>query len=208
MTHSDPIIIGLSGVPGSGKDEIARHMVRQHGFVRLSFADAIREDLLKLNPSDRYGESYRSLVEMVDMFGWEHMKREFPSIRRLLQDYGKMCRDVWGHDCWIRRLDATRCRSESDRFVITDVRYENEIAYRQQFRGELWYVERPGYGIVNNHESEQFYAVIKSLADRVINNNAGVEQLAQAIDGCLESMWSRYPLTFTLDVGGMGLFGG
>lgn len=57
-------IIGLSGFAGSGKSTVGEYLVREHGFVRLSFATAVkdvtaavfgwdRERLNGLTPQDR-----------------------------------------------------------------------------------------------------------------------------------------------------------
>lgn len=44
---SNPILIGLAGQLKSGKDTIADHLVARHGFVKIGFADTIREEVAK-----------------------------------------------------------------------------------------------------------------------------------------------------------------
>ena len=168
------IVIGLSGVPGSGKDELARQLSVSRNFQRLAFADGIRGDLLKLNP---FIGAVR-LSEVVEQYGWDEAKRLFPEVRRLLQIYGsEVGRDGFGERCWINRVDQQILGSTATRFAITDVRFPNEVNYHSQFYGPLWYVERPGKGVINNHASERHYEEIKALADAVIVNDGTIEDL-------------------------------
>lgn len=53
MTHDTPaklILIGMHGLPRSGKDASAFHLTTGRGFTRLSFGDNLREELIFLNP--------------------------------------------------------------------------------------------------------------------------------------------------------------
>ena len=47
------MIIGLSGYAQVGKDTVANYLVEKYGFVKVSFADPIREALYKLDPKVR-----------------------------------------------------------------------------------------------------------------------------------------------------------
>ena len=49
-------IIGLTGLAGSGKSEVSRHMVERHGFVRMGFSDIIKDEAKKRNLLE--GKSY------------------------------------------------------------------------------------------------------------------------------------------------------
>lgn len=76
------MLIGLCGYPGVGKDEVAKYLVTRYEFCRVAFADAMRDDLYKLNPI--IGSVWR-LADLVDTVGWDVAKRMFPEVRRLLQ---------------------------------------------------------------------------------------------------------------------------
>ena len=49
------MILGLTGVRGSGKDTLADHLVERYNFKRIAFADPVREKvkfLLQLNSDE------------------------------------------------------------------------------------------------------------------------------------------------------------
>jgi dephospho-CoA kinase len=43
-------VIGLTGYAQTGKDTVGEILVRDHGFKRVAFADAVRECVYALNP--------------------------------------------------------------------------------------------------------------------------------------------------------------
>ena len=51
-------LIGLCGFAGSGKDTVADHLVAQHGFTKLAFADQLRDEIC-----DAWGVSEQMLLE-------------------------------------------------------------------------------------------------------------------------------------------------
>ena len=117
------MLIGLAGRRGSGKTELAEHLVNKLGYLRTSFAEPVRAGLMALDPY--VGPSLR-LSSLVDRVGWQRAKLR-PEVRRLMQRYGTEAgRDIHGRDCWvnhmIKRLNATECPL----IVIDDVRFENE----------------------------------------------------------------------------------
>lgn len=78
-------IIGLSGFAQSGKDSIGQWLVAKRGFVRVAFADAVRDGLSALNPlvmitreeSKNFDNLFGviRLKNLVDRFGYEHAKQ-------------------------------------------------------------------------------------------------------------------------------------
>ena len=57
------MILGLTGVRGSGKDTLADHLVERYNFKRIAFADPVREKvkfLLQLNSDDEYDRVKRT----------------------------------------------------------------------------------------------------------------------------------------------------
>lgn len=151
------IVVGISGRAGAGKDSLADELVRNHGFTRVGFADALKESLLVLNPfvpTDE-GRGFERLSELVGREGWERAKRNYPEVRRLLQSLGaEAVRDRLGKDMWIHVADREVQRH--DRVVIPDVRYRNETDYVRGYGGIVVSIRRPLYSETDGtHSSEQ-----------------------------------------------------
>lgn len=143
------IIIGLTGRAGSGKDTLASYLVVHHGFTQLAYADPIR-DMLELGmgiESHHLREDKESLIPWLGVSG-----------RHLMQTLGtEWGRDLIRQDLWrlllMRRLD--RLQEETDRFVISDLRFENEADFIHSLPGgTVWHLERPHVAPVRAHTSE------------------------------------------------------
>ena len=163
-------IVGLSGWARSGKDTVASRLIEKHGYTRVSFADAMREALYKLNPEiDVDGYDMR-LATAVDLMGWEQLKDNSTSIRGLMQRMGtEVGREMFGEDFWVN-LALNRI-PDGSKVVIADVRFKNEADAVKAAGGVVWRITRDGVGPANDHISEtaldsyQFDAYILNAGD-------------------------------------------
>lgn len=148
-------IVGLTGYAQSGKDTVADILVRQFEFERLAFADSIRNFLYEVDPIVGWvANEPIFLSKVVDRDGWEKAKQS-PEIRRMLQRIGVAARNQWSKDFWVQQvLKKMALANPTKRYVITDVRFPNELAAIRTLGGQVWRVRRPGVGPVNSHESE------------------------------------------------------
>jgi len=164
------MIIGLTGYARSGKDTVAKILVDSYGYKRIAFADKIRELLVEINPILENGHT---LNEMLKEYGWEVTKAR-REVRRLLQDTGIGARVIFGENFWIQQ--ALRQVHFQENWVITDVRFSNEAsAIKKYDDAQLWRVERPGVGAINDHVSESQLANFD--VDQTILNSGSVEDL-------------------------------
>jgi hypothetical protein len=171
------MIIGLSGYAQSGKDTVAKILVEKHGYKRIAFADPIRKLLYEMDPlvPKGYGDNvinYR-LQDMVDTYGWDKVKVDFPEVRRLLQDVGLGARKLFGDTFWI--YQALSDVAPQDKVVVSDVRFENEAQWIQEFSGQIWRVKRVGTSAVNEHVSES--ELDGYPVDQIFVNNGTLEDL-------------------------------
>lgn len=158
-------IIALSGYARSGKDEVARVLVQDHGFVQVAFADKLREVLYALNPivqqqrvtTMSLESDYQNIYvqDVIDSYGWDHYKGSpwGPEIRRLLQRLGTEAgRQTLWDTIWIDAALADL--DENDKVVISDARFINEFEAVTERGGKVWRIHRPGVGPANEHASE------------------------------------------------------
>lgn len=184
-----PLLIGLHGLAGSGKDTVASHLQGQNSaFYRYAFAEPIRAGLkamLRISPL---------------MFNHPHKERTLPDInlspRQLMQSLGT----EWGRACvnpdlWIILADQIRIEAWSRRqpLVITDVRFENE-AHWVRTHGYLWHISRPNnprHSIHADHTSEQGIEY-KPLDDFWIENNGTLTDLQDRVKQTLTATIKRH----------------
>lgn len=148
-----PLILGLSGYAGSGKDTVAGILYRLWRYQRLAFADTVREAVYRLNPIVmNHNKDIVRVREYVDGLGWDEAKQH-PEVRRLLQVFGtEVGRALIGEDVWVNLTLAQVVLP--NRYVITDVRFPNEAYAVRECGGALLRVERPEVNAVNDHISD------------------------------------------------------
>lgn len=150
------MIIGLSGYARSGKDSVAEVLVEEYGFIRLAFADKLRQALYALDPTviSEYSVPH-NLQWVIDQWGWDGVKETGfgPEVRRLLQRMGTEAgRMTLGDNIWV---DAAFLDVKKDKnYVFTDCRFPNEASRVGREGGEVWRVTRPGVEPTNDHISE------------------------------------------------------
>lgn len=183
------MLIGLYGYPGVGKDAVASILVDHYDWVRVAFADPMKEMLLALDPICFWdGEyQYERLSALVRVFGsLDEAKRRIKDIRTYLQKLGKEGgRDVLGENVWVdaamRRVDAAY--DEGKNIVITDVRFPNELDRIVLAGGTIVRVDRPGYKQLNDHASEQYYDTF--VPDYILHNDGDLGELLYACGAML-----------------------
>lgn len=163
------MLIGLSGYAQSGKDSVAEVLVKDFGFIRIAFADKIKEFVYEMNPYFGY-----HLKDAVDNTGWDQAKQA-PEVREFLQNVGVGARNIFGEDFWVKQALTGMVDHRRYDYVITDVRFPNEMEAIWALNGKIWRVERPGVGPVNDHISEQASKGIKE--DCYISNSGTLEAL-------------------------------
>jgi len=175
-------IIGLSGFARSGKDEAARVLVEEYGFVRVAFADKLREVLYALNPIVDMGfDDFLELQpvyvqEVIDAYGWDGYKEtEYGTeIRRLLQRLGTEAgRQALWDTIWIDSAFAGL--PDDAKVVVTDARFYNEFDAVRDRGGVVWRIEREGVGPANGHASEM-EAVDYPHFERTLRNDGTLEE--------------------------------
>jgi hypothetical protein len=155
------IVIGVTGRKRSGKDTVGKYLINKYGFHRVAFADALKEackHIFGFTDEQVYGDD---LKEVIDKY-WDYSPREILQKvgtelfrEKLPQICPKISNDIWLRSV-ARQIEKLREKGYS-RFVITDVRFENELDFVKNYRGFTWKVERPSIIIdstIPAHSSE------------------------------------------------------
>jgi hypothetical protein len=138
------LVIGLTGHAGAGKDSVADVLVRDHGFVKMSFAAPLKRMLRNVDPIVGY-DVYQDCncgddgcgpevdtVRLSDLYGMgydDESIKESPwgdEVRDLWQRFGTDTMRAENKDFWVDKAAKELLESNHDRVVFTDVRFPNE----------------------------------------------------------------------------------
>ncbi|KKN69120.1 hypothetical protein LCGC14_0444090 [marine sediment metagenome] len=158
----DVVILGIAGPAGSGKNYIAKEFLRPHGFHEVAFAEGFKHKVVGMG--FQYDEVFDSKP---------------PTVRRLLQEEGTANgRDRYGRQLWLRTLESFIIRTHElwgiKRFVVTDVRFKNELAWVHSLEGEVGFINSDRGHILEadtaTHVSETEMQTIDNWDFRFTNN--------------------------------------
>ena len=135
------MIIGVCGLIGSGKGTVADMLVAEHGFVKVSFADKLKDAVSEMFswPRDMVeGDTNESREwrEKVDEFWTEETGRTITP-RLVLQEFGTECMRAGFYDgIWVSLVKKRILDNPTTNFVIPDTRFPNEIKMIQELSVE------------------------------------------------------------------------
>lgn len=191
-----PVVIGIAGKIGAGKDAVAEHLAKKHSFKIVRFADALKEEILNTMrlTCEEIWKSYQN---------WQHIKdvrlirtpdeddlRQMlwidkpPIVRRLLQEWGTELRRAENPSYWINKwqekIDDLMWQGHS--VVSPDMRFENEYTAVIVARGITMLVTRPGTE-EGDHASETGVANYDAnMFNEHVHNSGSLEDLGAYID--------------------------
>lgn len=165
-------VIGLGYKAGVGKDWIASNVLKPHGFMKVAFAWPLKWQVLR---------DYK--------FTFEEVFRTKPfHVRDALQWAGVAAREK-DENYWVNQLatlmQTLNHESGVNKFVITDVRFRNEVAFVQSLGGSVVNVrhgdrEYPLRGTAaEKHSSETELDSFWGWDASIINNKASTSQSIQ-----------------------------
>ncbi|WNN93672.1 deoxynucleoside monophosphate kinase [Arthrobacter phage CallinAllBarbz] len=194
MTAKTPsLLVGLSGRKRAGKDTFADVLVTDHGYARASFADAVRDAALRLDPViyvDPVNSEPIRLSEVVEDIGWERAKDEHAEVRRTLQRLGTDVVRSINPDTWVDAAFAALDTEEA--VVFTDVRFPNEADAIKERGGIIVRIERRGIDDGDSHASET--AMDDYSVDCVIHDNLDEPRTVEQLRDTAHAFAAQAPL--------------
>lgn len=184
------MIIGITGRKGSGKDTIGEYLIEKHGFVRIGFADTLKqicEIIFGFSEEQLYG----NLKEVIDDY-WKHSPREILQKvgTDLFRNHAPKVLENLDENIWIRSVERkieNLKKNGITKFVITDVRFSNELEFISKVNGTSIRVVRDvENNEFSNHESE--INIDKFETNHKIINNSTLEDLYKNVESILEKI--------------------
>lgn len=194
------MIIGVCGLIGSGKGTVADILQNNHDFVKISFADSLKDAVSVVFGWDRAlleGDTDESRAWREQVDPWWAGRLGFADLtpRWVLQMWGtEVCREGFHKDIWIASMEK-KLSDHSRNYVIPDTRFPNEINMIQRMDGQVWCVKRgadPSWvgrylrtnkPPVDIHPSE--WQWLTSDFDQTIYNNGTIDTLKNLVQGLL-----------------------
>lgn len=182
------ILIGLTGLAGSGKDtaceEIRTIVEEVTNMESFAFADPLKEGASVLFGVD-VEHFYRNKQSLDPLWGITY--------REMLQKLGtEFARDLINTDFWTIRATATYRKlleSSVDIIVCTDVRFDNEARWIESNNGVVIEIVREQEMLTQdeqNHASEA--GVLSDYVQHTIDNNSSIENLNGSLRVLLRSL--------------------
>ncbi len=159
-----PKVISLTGDSGVGKDTVGMYLGAHAGYVRVAFADAVRDALEVLDPLipplPEYHDDYETLSWWLENYGgWDVVKALHPYTRQLMQRFGiEVGRETLLTDLWVQvaRRKVDEYVEAGFRVVITDARFFDELNFVRLYSSDTqtWLVENERILTGDPHRSE------------------------------------------------------
>ncbi len=172
-------VIALVGQAGSGKSEVAKHLVTNHDYVRVRFASILKDMCKVLGLTDQQIEGDLKEEPSSLLLG----KTPRHAMQTLGTEWGRnlIHPDLWAH-AW--KVKVTQKLLDGHKVVCDDCRFINEAKIVRTFRPkQTWRIVRKGILPLMTHQSESESEMI--LVNRTIKNNRTIGELKTAVDSIL-----------------------
>lgn len=186
------MIIGLSGKKRVGKDTVADYLVNDHGFIKYSFADPIKEVsriLFNFTEEQLYGDDKEKIDptwkikprDFFQKFGTDYMQYQFP------KEFPESNSVVPEKCFWVKCFHSWYLKQrEVDpdvKIVITDVRFIHEYDFLIKEDAMIIKIENNNIQNTDSHISENdLNSFDSSKFDYCIKNDSSLDSLHNKIN--------------------------
>ena len=201
-------IIGLTGYKGSGKDTIADYLVNEQGFIKIAFADFIRNALKELFDWDdenfsqekkEIPDSYWGVTprKMCQEIGTEFLRihcKDFIS-----QDFKLPNDEDYKATFHIKRINKEIIKlldvNSNVKIVFSDIRFQDELDYVKSLGGIIVKINRisSNKNQFSEHVSEKNIDSLQNV-DYKIDNDGTILELLKKVNLIVEYIEEAHPL--------------
>jgi hypothetical protein len=179
-------LIGIAGRKRHGKDTIGDYLVKNYGYTKIGFADALKigcQHIFGLTNEQLYGDdkeiedtfwktSPRTILQYV---GTDLFRNQLSTIMPEIED-----------NIWIKVVEKTILENPDKKYVITDVRFENELAFIKKYGGLTIKVQRDALLFnVDAHASEAFIDNLHT--NYTLGNNGSLDELYEKLNNIISN---------------------
>ncbi|WP_157669323.1 hypothetical protein [Chitinibacter sp. GC72] len=209
------LIIGLHGQAGAGKDTVADFLVANHNFVKIAYADKLREEIahawgikpeLLINRAQKEipqvpleisrCQDSRFVRYILDKLSdgneaaWYLESATPRSPRWIMQQWGDYRRSVFGEDYFLIEM-ANKIAELDSHVVISDVRLDKEAEQLSvDYKAHLWRIQRPNLAAVQADKTEAGIAL--NWIDVDIINIGSINDLYEHVGDALNKATFGY----------------
>lgn len=172
-------VVALVGQAGSGKSEVAQHLVANHGFTLVKFTGILKDMCRVLGLTERELEG--DLKESPSSLLLGQTPRY--AMQTLGTEWGRdiLHPDLWSH---VWKIKALRMLEEGKKIVADDCRFLNEAKFiRSPHPSQIWRIKRKDLPPPMEHQSETEMDMIH--VDRTLHNTTTLGALKTAVDGMI-----------------------
>jgi hypothetical protein len=201
------MLIGICGFQSSGKDTIADYLIKEHGFIKMSFASKLKDIIAIMFgwPRDKLEgltKEDREWREQVDYWWSKTLKMPQLTPRYVMQYFATdLFRNKFHPDIWVKivenELNKLLEQGTNQNIVISDCRFENEINMIIRLGGKIIQVYRdPPYWFHKYRQGENPNEIryihrseiewIRCYRDYDVENDGTIEELHQKIKYIIE----------------------
>lgn len=190
------MILGITGLIGSGKGTVSDILVENYNFTKISFADALKDAVSIMFGWSRElleGDTEESRIwrEQPDLFWSREMERTITPRIVLQQVATEAMRNNFFDGIWVTIVKKKILENVETKWVIPDVRFPNEIKMIKDIGGQVWRIKRgqdpnwfeiyrkTGIEPLDVHQSEWKWALTDF--DQEIENNETILELKEKI---------------------------
>jgi len=181
------MIIGLVGNKQCGKDTCADYLVTRRKFVKMAFADPLKESarcMMGFNDRQLYGDQ----KEVVDSF-WNVTPRKFLQWlgTDIMRERFREISSSDNGDFWIKRFEK-EIKGKNDNIIISDVRFINESKKIKELGGFLIKIKRNLEHDLVHGEHISEIELLSIDSDYTIDNSGSFEELYNKLDNIIYGM--------------------